>query len=112
MKKHFTFYSIGWLVVLFEIILCIVFALSVVLVNGTDNVGKDHASLLFLVTLTVASIVLMKSGKRFLNKAVLGIAILPLLAIGYEVMITFLLPAHAQLAASASHSALASILLF
>lgn len=112
MKKHFTFYSVGWMIVLFEAALCVVFALSVLLVNGTDAVGNDHVSLALLIAITVASAVLMKSGKRFLAKAVLGIALLPLLAIGYEAMILFLLPSHSQTGLPAGHPVIAGLLLF
>lgn len=111
MKKHFTVRSIGWSVVLFEAVLCTVFALGVLLVNGADSWNDDHNSLTLLIILTLASVVLMKSGKRFLHKAVLGIAALPLLAIGYEAMVTFLTPAHAEPFLQ-GHQLLASLFVF
>ena len=97
MKKYFSIYSIGWAIVLFEIILCTVFTLSVFLVNGTDAVGKDHLVLFSLIAITIVSIILMKSGKNFFNKAVLGMALIPLLFIGYQVMTTVVTPGHPQL---------------
>ena len=109
MKKYFTFQSIGWLIVLFEIILCTVFALSVVLVNGADSWSSDHNSLVFLLTLTLTSLVLMKSGKRFLNKAVVAIAALPLLAIAYQAALLFSLPAQQVFH---SHPVIASMFVF
>jgi glucan phosphoethanolaminetransferase (alkaline phosphatase superfamily) len=96
MKNLLNISSVGRISVFFEIIMCAVWSLSVFMVNGADAVNEDHISLMLLVTLTIASIVLMKTRKTHLNKAVLWIAILPLLFISYEAASTFLVPYEAQ----------------
>ncbi|HVF81042.1 MAG TPA: hypothetical protein VM884_03875 [Flavisolibacter sp.] len=106
MKKHFNLYNTGWLIVLFETVMSTAWFLSVFMVNGTDAIGADHISLLLLVTLTIVSVVLMKARKPFLNKAVLWIAILPLMFIGYEVMATFLMPYQAPSVSSSANQLL------
>lgn len=108
MKKYFTFYSIGWIVVLFEIILCAVLTLSVLLVNGTDAIGKDHVALFLLLAITIVSIVLMKSGKHFLNKAAVGLALLPLFFLSYQVLLMFMSTGTAPV--PANHQAFISII--
>jgi hypothetical protein len=89
MKKHYTIYTAGQVIVSIEIILCIVATLSVLLVNGTGSFTPDHLSLLLLMAITVCSAFLLKAGKRLYRKAVLWLAILPLFFIGYEAVISF-----------------------
>ncbi|HZH63957.1 MAG TPA: hypothetical protein VEY10_03630 [Flavisolibacter sp.] len=96
MKKYFTLRHTGWAIVLFEMVMCAVWFLSVFMVNGTDTIGADHLSLLLLVALTIASIRLMKARNPLFNKAVLWIAILPLMFIGYEAAATFMMPYEVQ----------------
>ena len=96
MKKHFSLYYTGWLIVMFETVMCAVCTLSVLMVNGADAIGADHISLFLLVAITIASLILMKARKAVLHKAVLWMAVLPLLFVGYEVMATFLMPYGAQ----------------
>ena len=96
MKKLLNISSVGRIIVFLEIIMCAVWSLSVLMVNGTDAISNDHISLFLLLTLTIASVLLVKSRKPFLNKAVLWIAILPLLFISYETAATFLMPYDVQ----------------
>lgn len=106
MKKHFSLYNTGWIIVLFETIMCAVCTLSLLMVNGTDAIGADHISLFLLVAITIASIILMKARKAMLSKTVLWMAVLPLLFVGYEVLATFLIPYSGQsLSGAAGHLA-------
>jgi hypothetical protein len=111
MKKYFSLHNIGWLIVLFESLTCSVLALSVFLVNGTDAIGKDHLALFLLLAITLVSVVLMKSRRSFLNKAVLGLAVLPLVFIGYQTLLTVLSPGMPT-QVPFTHQALASVALF
>ena len=97
MRRLINISSVGRIIVFFETIMCAVWALSVFMVNGADAVNEDHLSLLLLITITIASIVLMKTSKPNLKKDVLWIAIFPLLFIGYEATITFLVPYQTQI---------------
>jgi hypothetical protein len=92
MKKHFTLHFVGRLIVLLEIAMCATWTLSVLMVNGLDSLSLDHLSLLLLVALTVVSLVLLKSGSLRFKKAVLWIAVLPLLHLVYEAASTFIIP--------------------
>lgn len=92
MKKQLTISSVGRIIVFFEIIMCTVWTLSVFMVNGTDAIGEDHVALFLLIAMTVASIVLLKARNRLFNRAVLWIAILPLLFISYEATTAFFVP--------------------
>lgn len=89
MKKLLNISSVGRMIVFVEILMCAVYTLSVFIVNGTDAISSDHISLMLLVALTITSIILLKSSRANLNKAVLWIAILPILFLGYEASATF-----------------------
>ena len=96
MRSVINISSVGRIIVFFETIMCTVWSLSVFMVNGADAVNEDHISLLLLVAITIASIVLVNTRKPNLKKAVLWMAILPLLFVSYEATVTFLVPYETQ----------------
>lgn len=96
MKKLLNISSVGRMIVFVELLMCSVWTLSVFMVNGADAFTSDHISLLLLVGVTALSIAFLKADRKNLNKAVLWIAILPMLFLSYEASVTFLSPYEVQ----------------
>jgi hypothetical protein len=92
MKKYISLYNAGRVIVFFEIVLCAVATLSLLMVNGTGELTTDHLSLLLLVGITTASTVLLKASKPGYQKTVLWMAVLPLLFVSYETIAAFVIP--------------------
>ena len=97
MKKHLNLYTAGRIILFFETVLCVVTALSVLMVNGIDSFSADHLSVLVLIGITITTRAFIKSSNIFLNKAVLWMAALPLLLISYE-LLAMLIPYHPHVA--------------
>lgn len=97
MKKHLNLYTAGRIVLFFETVLCVVTALSVLMVNGIDSFSADDLSVLVLIGITITTRAFMRSSNIFLNKAVLWMAALPLLLISYE-LLAMLIPYYPHVA--------------
>lgn len=106
MKKHFTLYRTGWALIVFETVLSAVGFLSVFMVNGADAITSDHIALLFLFILTIASIFCMRYGKSSYKKAVLWMAVLPLMFVSYEVSASFFVHSQTQVATTSANQML------
>ena len=90
MKKHLNLYTIGRAVVMFETILCVIATLCVLMVNGPDGFSTDYFSLLFLIAITIASNILIRTNKY--QKTVLWMSVLPMMFVSYQVVAAFLIP--------------------
>ena len=90
MKKHLNLYTIGRAVVLFETILCVIATLCVLMVNGPDSFSADYFSLFFLIAITIASNILIRTSRH--HKTVLWMSVLPMLFVSYQVIAAFLIP--------------------
>ena len=97
MKKHLNLYTAGRIILFLETVLCVVTALSVLMVNGIDSFSTDHLSVLVLIGITVTTRAFVRSSNIHLNRAVLWMAALPLLLISYE-LLAMLIPYHPQAA--------------
>jgi hypothetical protein len=97
MKQHLNFYIVGRIVLVFEIILCVVTTLSVLMVNGIESFSADHLSLLILIGITIATKLFINSANTRLNKAVFWMAVLPFMLISYE-LVSMFLPYHVHTA--------------
>ena len=95
MKKYISLHNAGRIIVFFEILLCSVATLSVLMVNGADSFGTDHISLFVLMAITIVSAIIRKRSNTQQQKLVLWMAILPLLFVSYEAVTAFVLPFHA-----------------
>ena len=95
MKKYINLHNAGRIIVFFEILLCAVATLSVLMVNGADSFSTDHLALILLIAITIASVFLRKGSNLQQQKMVLWMAVLPLLFVSYEAIAAFMLPYHA-----------------
>lgn len=92
MKKYISLHNAGRVIVFFEILLCAVATLSVLMVNGADSFSADHLSLLALIGITIFSVALLKSSRPQQQRLVLWMAVLPLVFISYETVVAFVIP--------------------
>ena len=91
MKKHLNIQNMCRAIVFFEVLMCIIWALVMLTING-GTFSTDHIWWFLLVTLTITSNVLVKKRSYKLNKAILGMAAVPMLIFLLQLNATFFMP--------------------